>query len=242
MISFDLCYQELQDCFSFFNWDLTERGVILLGSKRKINRVELTHLFGSQNRAWIDFLNVPFRRQSLPGLCLHSCVSVSKLRQRKAPKSGLCFLLCGAWSHPVASWVNRTYVFPTDTWERAAGLSHFPEWMPEANLDNSRTTLFHSFVPKCSAGVGKSPTPFMMLTMAALAVTGLPPRLLFLKLGPMNIMRWIFTGTFKGRLRQRGIAFYSYFPLFVHNLNILSVNCSFHFVLFLNWRKQYQVM
>lgn len=74
----------------------------------------------------------------------------------------------------------------------------------------------------------------MMLTMAALAVTGLPPSLLFLKLGPMTIMRWIFTGTFKGRLRQRGITFYSYFPLFMHNLNILNVNCSFHFVLFLN--------
>jgi hypothetical protein len=42
-------------------------------------------------------------------------------------------------------------------------------------------------------------------------------------------MRWIFTGTFKGRLKQRGTAFYSHFSLFVHNLNILNVHCSFQF-------------
>lgn len=117
----------------------------------------------------------------------------------------------------------------TSSWPQS-----LPEWMPEANLDNSSTTLFFSFVPKCGAWVGERAAPFM-LTMAALIVTGLLQCLLFFKLGPGNIMRWIFTGTFKGRLRQRGIAFYSDFPLFMYNLNILNVNCSFHFVLFLSW-------
>lgn len=235
MIPFDLCHWELQNCFLFFNWDLTERGVLLFGVDGKL--MELTRylpVWKLKIRPGLT-LNFPFVGEDFTvWVCTRVCACRNSCRGGKAPESGLCFLLCGAWSHPVASWVNRTYEFPTDTWERAAGLSHFPEWMPEANLDNSRTTLFLSFVPKCSARLGKSPTPFMMLTMAALAVTGLPPSLLFLKLGPMTIMRWIFTGTFKGRLRQRGITFYTYFPLFMHNLNILNVNCSFHFVLFLN--------